>query len=134
MPDEQHDQRADHRADQTRALIGPVPADRVAEPRRDEATDRYDVGEIESRDLNTVVPRREKNVARGDATCFHIAHRECDLRPGVGEGACGLHADARGRSGDDDALARKVNVGEHILGGGVAVEGSCHACHPMECK
>jgi hypothetical protein len=37
VPDEQDDQCADNRADQTRALIGTVPADSLTDESRDES-------------------------------------------------------------------------------------------------
>src|ERR1700730_12204737 len=38
VPDEQHEQRADGRADETRALVEPVPTDRLADEGCDERT------------------------------------------------------------------------------------------------
>ncbi len=37
--DEEHDDRADRRADEAGALVGVVPADRLSDPRRDERAD-----------------------------------------------------------------------------------------------
>src|SRR3954453_10985950 len=44
MPDEQHDDRPDDGADQTCALIGPIPADRLTEVGRDERADDAENG------------------------------------------------------------------------------------------
>ena len=64
MPDEQDDQRADNGADQARALIGPVPADRLADEGGEEGA-----GDAEQRRENEtgwiVWSRRQQ--ARDDA-------------------------------------------------------------------
>src|SRR4029077_3044089 len=64
VPDEQHHKRADHGADQAGALIGPIPADRLADEGCDErANDAEHGGEDEARRI--VRSRRQKT--RDDA-------------------------------------------------------------------
>src|SRR5499433_2339293 len=64
VPDEQHDQRPNRGGDKARALVGPIPADSLAEERGDErAADSEQRSEDEA--LRIVRPRRQET--RDDA-------------------------------------------------------------------
>jgi hypothetical protein len=68
VPHEQHDHRADDGADQARALVGPVPADRLADPGGDEgAGDAKQRGEDEARRV-VGTGRQEARDDAGDKT------------------------------------------------------------------
>ena len=65
VPDEQHDERAERRGDETGALIGPVPADGLAEKGGDEgAGDSKHGGKVRMKPLGSFGPGESTRAIR----------------------------------------------------------------------
>ena len=91
-------------------------------PVRDEGGDGRLVGEVEPADVDGGVAGGGGDVGGGPLAGVGVAHGERDFGARAGQRAGGLDPDARRAAGDDRALAREVDAGDHLGGGRVEAE------------